>query len=429
QLIARTGSDELGLDPMGLNETDLFMELSPVDTWRFDTKDELIAAIREALAPFIGINIGFTQPIQMRVSEMLTGGTGAVSVKIFGHDISLLSKVANQVSAVATQVEGSTDIQTTLIEGGDYINIKLRPNEAAQLGFTNENLARYLQSRFDVSPIGLIIQGNVSVPIVISERNSVKNLSSSLALLKSIRLPNDEGQLYRLSDFADVQLVSGPALIERENAQRFSAVAMNVDGRDISGFVEELNAKITEQVDLPVGFQVEFGGEFKNQERASSRLLSIIPFVILIIILLLFSTFRSLNLALMIILNIPFALVGGIYGLFLTGEYLSVPASVGFIALMGIAILNGVVMVSHFEQKKFSSESVSSMILEASASRLRPILMTATTAIFGLIPLILATGPGAEIQKPLAIVVVTGLITATLVTLYLLPLLYKKVSQ
>jgi len=429
QLIARTGSDELGLDPMGLNETDLFMELNPEDSWRFDSKAELIEAIREALAPFTGVNIGFTQPIQMRVSEMLTGGTGAVSVKIFGHDIQQLSNLAQSISEVAETTAGSTDIQTTLIEGGDYINIQLRPIEAARLGFSNESLASYLKSRFDVSTIGLIIQGKVTTPIVISERTNVRNLNSSLELLKSLRLPNAEGKLYRLSSFADVHLVSGPALIERENAQRFSAVSMNVSDRDISGFVEELDQHISEQIDLPTGYQIEFGGEFENQQRASARLLSIIPFVLLIIVLLLFSTFRSLNLAIMVLLNIPFALVGGIYGLFLTGEYISVPASVGFIALMGIAILNGVVMVSHFEQKKFSNQNLIEMILDASASRLRPILMTATTAIFGLIPLILATGPGAEIQKPLAIVVVTGLITSTIVTLYLLPLLYKKVSQ
>jgi cobalt-zinc-cadmium resistance protein CzcA len=429
QLIARTGSDELGLDPMSLNETDLFMELQPRETWRFETKSELEAAIRDALAPFKGINIGFTQPIQMRVSEMLTGSSGAVSVKVFGDDVTTLSHIAGDIAAVAGQTQGSIDVQTSLIEGGDYINIRLIPQVAAKVGIDNAHLANYLRSRFDVSRIGEVLQGRISTPIVISERQDIRNTPESLATLAGINIPNKDGTLYRLDQFAEVELATGPALIERENGQRFSAVSMNIVERDISGFVEELSGNILQQIDLPTGYHVTFGGEFENQERATKRLITIIPVVLLMIVLLLFSTFRSLALSLIILLNIPVALIGGIFGLYLTGSYISVPASVGFIALMGIAILNGVVMVSHFEQMKFQFSDASRMLITAASSRLRPILMTATTAVFGLIPLILATGPGSEIQKPLAIVVISGLITATPVTLYLLPYLYSKVIK
>jgi cobalt-zinc-cadmium resistance protein CzcA len=233
----------------------------------------------------------------------------------------------------------------------------------------------------------------------------------------------DSSQL-TLSSIADVERTQGPAVIEREKALRFAVVTANVEGRDLVGFVEAVKAAVAHDVAMPTGYYLEYGGEFENQIRASNNLLMVIPIVIVIIVLILFTIFGSWSLALLILANVPFAMMGGIYALYVTGEYLSVPASVGFIALLGVAILNGVVMISHYEALKRQSLSLLARVQNGAVARLRPILMTAMTAMFGLLPLAFATGPGAEIQKPLAIVVIGGLVSSTLITLYLLPVGY-----
>jgi len=235
-------------------------------------------------------------------------------------------------------------------------------------------------------------------------------------------MPN--GQLVPLQELAEISFKEGPLLIEREKANRFAVVTTNVAGRDIVGFVEELELAIRENMALPSGYSVEFGGEFENQQRATRNLLMVIPVALLLIMIILFTTFQSMAKAALILGNVPFAIMGGVIALFVSGEYLSVPASVGLIALLGVAVLNGVVMVSYFEQTRLSVVDLSYRVMHGAARRLRPILMTATTAMFGLMPLVFATGPGAEIQKPLAIVVIGGLFTSTITTLYLLPLFY-----
>lgn len=232
------------------------------------------------------------------------------------------------------------------------------------------------------------------------------------------------GQELMLSDIANITRTQGPAVIEREKAMRFAVVTTNVEGRDLVGFVEATQKAVRSSVSLPSGYAIEYGGEFENQIRATNNLLTVIPLVIAVIVLILFTIFGSLKLAALVMANVPFALMGGVYALFVTGEYISVPASVGFIALLGVAVLNGVVMVSHYESLKRQSLSLSERVASGAVSRLRPILMTATTAMFGLLPLAFASGPGAEIQKPLAIVVIGGLISSTLITLYLLPIGY-----
>jgi len=427
QIVARTGSDELGLDPMGLNETDVFMELAPKDTWRFNSKALLIEDIRKTLAQFPGVNIGFTQPIQMRVSEMLTGATGDLSIKIFGNDIATLATLAEKITELATNIDGATDVQMALIEGGKYVNIKLIPEVASQFGLSTEGLSDYLKSQLEGLQVSALQEGNRVIPIVFNaqkgENAAQFELSSMSALKKKlILMPNNS--LLPLEEVANISFKTGPLLIEREKAKRFSSVSVNVDNRDVVSYVNELEAKINSSIKLPSGFTLSFGGEFENQQRATQNLLMLIPVALILIFIILFTTFKSLSKSTLIIANIPFALMGGVIALFISNEYLSVPASVGFVALLGVAVLNGIVMISYFEQMKMFSANITQRILDGASRRLRPVLMTATTAMFGLLPLVFATGPGAEIQKPLAIVVIGGLITSTITTLYLLPIFY-----
>jgi len=429
QIVARTGADELGLDPMGLNETDIFMELVPREDWTVPDKEALEARIREVLLQFPGISFGFTQPIQMRVSEMLTGSTGDVSIKIFGEDLAVLSAWVQRAAAVVREVEGAVDVQASVTDGGKFLAVRARPEVAAERGLSAETLSDALKGQLEGLQVSEVIEGRRRTPVLLAPIDGLNSGPGSAAELarRDVLLP--DGSLAPLSAVAEVRYEEGPLLIERERGDRFGALTVNVTGRDIVGFVEELGAVLQERAPLPPGYRIAFGGEFENQQRAMRNLSLVIPVALLLILIILFATFRSTVLAGLILGNIPFALMGGIIALFISGEYLSVPASVGLIALLGVAVLNGVVMLSHFEQLRRAALSLDERVLEGAAQRLRPILMTATTAMFGLLPLVFAAGPGAEVQRPLAIVVIGGLFSSTLTTLYLLPLLYRFVER
>ncbi|MEE4246842.1 MAG: efflux RND transporter permease subunit [Kangiellaceae bacterium] len=429
QIVARTGSDELGLDPMGLNETDVFMQLAPIDTWRFDSKAQLENAIRDKLKEYRGINIGFTQPIQMRVSEMLTGSTGMLAVKIYGSDIKILSDLANKIAQVVSQQAGAVDTNTTLIEGGDFLNVVPKSAIALEYGMSMTELANYLRMQVTGLHVGDVINGRVRTPIYFGDLQKGQSKVSAPEVFGELLVFMPNGIKLPLSAIADVTRAEGPSVIEREQGLRFSVVSTNVEGLDLGSFVQSVQVAIAEQIDLPAGYIVEYGGEFENQIRASNNLIMLIPAVVIIILIILFTLFHSLSLAGLIIANVPFALMGGIFALAVTGEYLSVPASVGFIALLGVSVLNGVVMVSYYEDLKCHAYSLADRVVIGAQARLRPILMTATTAMFGLLPLAFATGPGAEVQKPLAIVVIGGLITSTLITLYVLPIGYQALER
>lgn len=421
QMVARTGADEIGLDPMGLNETDVFLELLPRSEWRFANKEALIDAIRTVLLDYPGVNFNFTQPIQMRVSEMLTGSIGDVAIKVFGNDIDTLGLLTSQIQQLVNATSGSVDVKMAMIEGSPFINLTLDNELARGFGMSTMEFARYLKSQLEGVIVTEVLQGKKRMPVLMA--NNQSHLSS-INELKNQLLVMPDHSLKRLSDVATLSYKQGPILIDREQGNRFSVITTNVQGRDIVSFVEELNAKIAKEIKLPSGYSVSFGGEFENQQRATSNLLLVIPIAIALITLILFTTFGSLAKAGLILANVPFAMMGGIVSLYLSGEYLSVPASVGFIALLGVAVLNGVVMVSYYEQTKHMFSNLRERVEQGAARRLRPILMTATTAMFGLMPLVFASGPGAEIQKPLAIVVIGGLLTSTITTLYLLPILY-----
>jgi cobalt-zinc-cadmium resistance protein CzcA len=421
QIVARTGSDEIGLDPMSLNETDIFMELQPVSEWRFDSKEALIDDIRQILLEYPGINFGFTQPIQMRISEMLTGSSGDLSIKVFGNDIAVLAHLADQVAALTRATPGSVDVQASFIEGGKFLAVDLHTEVAQQFGMSTAAFSRYVKSQLEGVQVSEIIEGKKRTPVMLASGQGGLDTINALRQ-KILVMPNQEQA--PLGELASIKFKHGPLLIEREKGNRFAVVTSNVSGRDIVGFVEELDALLREKMVLPTGYSIEFGGEFENQKRATRNLMMVVPAALLLIMVILFTTFGSMPKALLILANIPFAIMGGIIALFISGEYLSVPASVGLIALLGVAVLNAVVMISYFEQTRLTVRDLSERIIHGAVRRLRPILMTATTAMFGLLPLVFASGPGAEIQKPLAIVVIGGLLSSTVTTLYLLPLFY-----
>ncbi|WP_371193908.1 efflux RND transporter permease subunit [Glaciecola sp. SC05] len=424
QIVSRVGSDEIGLDPMSLNETDIFMELQPKSTWRFADKQALIDEIRMVMQGFTGVNFGFTQPIQMRVSEMLTGSTGDVSIKIFGNNIDSLASLAQEISELGKSIEGAVDVNTAVTEGGDYLSIRLHPNIAARFQMNIEQLSTFVQSQLETVQVSQFIEGKKITPIVLGRNVLNPEMPASIADLQQLNVLMPDASVLVLSDIADIGMKSGPIMIERENGNRFAVVTSNVEGRDIVGFVDELRLLVSENISLPLGYTITYGGEFENQQRASTNLLIVVPISLLLILLILFTTFGSFKTAGLILMNIPFAAMGGVIALYLSGEFLSVPATVGFIALLGVAVLNGVVMVSYFEQLKLELNNVIERVVLGGKKRLRPVLMTATTAMFGLAPLALATGPGAEIQKPLAIVVIGGLFTSTFTTLFLIPVFY-----
>ncbi len=423
QVVARTGSDELGLDPMSLNETDIFMQLVPPDEWRAGGKAALVDAIREVLDAFPGMSIGFTQPIQMRVSEMLTGSTGDLTIKVFGDRIDFLGSLIERVASTVGELEGAEDVQKSLPESDAYLNLRPRALAAAATRSQTSDLAGSLSLVFEGETAGVIREGSKRIPVVLTAAPAERPASTEE--LRAYRVLTPSGDLVAVDDIASLREEPGPILIEREQGSRYAAVSLNVVGRDVGGFVEEARTRLADAIEMPAGYRVEFGGEFENQQRAMRRLGLLVPVVLLLILALLFAAFRSLPLAGLVMANTPFALVGGILAMFLAGEYLSVPASVGLIALLGIAVLNAVVMLTYFEQERVRGGPVVERVIAGAVQRLRPILMTASTAMFGLIPLVFATGPGAEIQRPLAIVVIGGLVSSTLTTLYLLPAFYR----
>lgn len=421
-VVSRVGSDELGLDPMGLNETDTFLVLKPKEQWRMHSKEELIDEIRKIMTHTPGIAHGFTQPIEMRVSEMLTGTRGDVAIKLFGSDLDMLNQKAEQIEAILNTIPGASDVFLRKNEGMQFLQIKIDRLAAGRFGLDSNSLETLLRSQIEGLQLGIVQEGIKRTPLLLRGNSNTANIDNL-----QIALPN--GEHIPITTVAKIVQIEGVVSIAREKGQRFVVIRSNVEGRDLVGFVEEARKAVSEKVDLPAGFRVEFGGQFENQQRAAARLSLVIPVSLGLIFLLLFSTFGSVRQAVLVLSNIPLAMIGGVFALGLSGEYLSVPASVGFIALLGIAVLNGVVMVSYFNQLYAGGMELSRVVIVGSSRRLRPVLMTASIAAFGLIPLLFASGPGSEIQRPLAIVVTGGLLSSTCLTLIILPILYKLFGQ
>lgn len=423
RIIARVGSDELGLDPMGPNETDTFMVLKPKSQWRVPDKEWLVGQLRTAMADLPGYEFAFTQPIEMRTNEMLTGARGDLAVKIFGPDLKTLSELAGKIQETLAKVPGASEVSTVANDTVDYLQININRLAAGRTGLSATKLQDELRSTLEGTPAGIVIEPGRRTSIVIRGSQDVRE---SPELFSSTQLAGGDGGLLRIGDVASLDRVAGPVKIDRENASRFAIVQAYVTGRDLVGFVEESQRAVAANVQLPPGYSLVWGGQFENQRRAAARLAIVVPIAIGLIFAVLFATLRSIRQALLILANVPFALVGGFLSLWISGEYLSVPASVGFIALLGIAVLNGLVLVSHFNELLAQGMRLSEAVFEGAVRRLRPVLMTASIAAFGLVPLLFASGPGSEIQKPLAIVVIGGLATSTALTLILLPILFRR---
>ncbi|MFM1895930.1 MAG: hypothetical protein RLZZ385_1004 [Pseudomonadota bacterium] len=423
RIISRSGSDEIGMDPMGLNETDMFLQLKPPAQWQAGSKGEIELQLREVMDRFKGLNFGFTQPIDMRVSEMLTGSRGDVAIKLFGPDLATLNTYIQRVATVIESIPGSVDTNATLNEGAQYLQVSVDRVRSGRLGIDADQLQSRLRSEIEGLQVGTVIEQGARVPLML-RYGKQQGDGEDLMRNNFINLP--DGEAVPLNELADIRRVEGPVSISRESGQRFAVMRTDVEGRDLVGFVDEAQQKIADTIELPPGYTLEWGGEFENQQRAAARLGLVVPVALLLIAFLLFLTFRSIKQTLIILSNIPFAMTGGLIALWVTGEFLSVPASVGFIALLGIAVLNGVVLMSHFNRLRAKGMAIGEVVREGALRRLRPVMMTATICAFGLVPLLLATGPGSEIQKPLAIVVIGGLISSTLLTLFLLPIIYRR---
>lgn len=425
-VVARAGSDEIGLDPMGLNQTDTFLVLKARKDWQVADKEALTDRIRKVLDELPGVSYSFTQPIDMRVSEMIIGVRGDVAIKVFGPELAKLNELAAQVEGLIKQVPGNQDVYTVENDGVQYLRVTVDRLAAGRYGLSVEDVQDALRVQVEGQRAGTVIDGNRRIPIVLRGPDSVKVSPAEFA---AMRITTPDGKSVPLQELAVLKRDSGPVKIDREMGSRYSVVIANVTGRDLVGFVDEARAKVNEAVKLPTGYRIAWGGQFENQQRAAQRLALVVPLSIGVIFIILFSSFGSVRQALLVLSNIPFAMVGGIVALWVSGEYLSVPASVGFIALLGIAVLNGVVLVSYFNQLHAEGLALKDAVVQGAKRRLRPVMMTASITALGLIPLLFATGPGSEIQRPLAIVVIGGLITATALTLILLPVLYLRFSQ
>ena len=395
-IVARAGSDEIGLDPMGLNETDSFLVLKPRQQWQVANKSQLLDKIRAVLDEFPGIGYTFTQPIQMRVDEMLTGVRGDLAIKIFGSEQAVLNQLADQALDTLQGIEGATELYSPANEGAQYLQFEVDRLAAGRLGMSANDISDVLKSQLEGLRAGIVYEGNKRIPLQIRAGEAVRN--SDLAV-KNTQITDASGQWISLNRLVSIERTEGPVSIIREHGTRRSVIIANVSGRDLVGFVEESKARLDDALQLPPGYFIEYGGQFENQQRATQRLLLVVPVALGLVFLILFTVFRSIKQAMLIMSSVPLALFGGILALFISGEFLSVPASVGFIALMGIAVMNGVVLVSHFNELLAQGLAIGEVVIEGAKRRLRPVLMTASITAFGLLPLLLASGPGSETQS------------------------------
>ena len=425
-IVARAGTDELGLSLDGLNQSDMFISFVPKKEWQVKTKQEVLDKISKVLEKFVGISFIFTQPIDMRISEMLTGVRGDLAIKIFGDDIPTLNELSKQIREILKGVRGSSEVFTTLNEGVNYLYITPEKHVMSNVGVSVDEFAKFMKSSLEGIIVSYIPMGVARVPVIIRQDPEI---STDITKLEALEMSSSRGYVVPINSIADIKEVDGPVTIVRENNRRMSVVRSNVENRDLGGFVDEAKEKIAAQVKLPPNYYITFGGQFENQQRANARFAVVIPISIVVIFFILYFTFKSVPLALLILLNIPFAVTGGLISLFLSGEYISVPASIGFITLFGIAVLNGVVMIGYFKELIKQGKSVDEAVEMGAKRRLRPILMTAFIAAFGLVPMLLSSGVGSEVQKPLAIVVLGGLVTSSSLTLLLLPAMFRIIAK
>ena len=421
--VSGVGRGESPADSQGQNESTPIVSLKPRSEWpKGWTQDDIAAGIKEKLATLPGVQIIMAQPISDRVDEMVTGVRSDVAIKLFGDDMDLLKQTADAIAKVAAGVEGAQDMRVERVTGQQYLSIEIDRQAIARHGLNVSDIHDVIEGAIGGRTATEIYEGERRFGAVV---RLPEKFRGDVETIRSLLVSSPNGALVALENLAHIRVMDGPAQISREKAKRRIVVGVNVKDRDLGSFVAELQLAVDSKIKLPEGYYMEWGGQFQNMERAMGHLMIIVPVTVAAIFFLLFLLFGSLRYAALIILVLPFASIGGVVALFVTGEYLSVPASVGFIALWGIAVLNGVVLVSYIRSLRDEGMSQADAVMQGCKQRFRPVLMTATVAMLGLIPMLFASGSGSEVQRPLAIVVIGGLITSTLLTLVVLPTLYK----
>jgi heavy metal efflux system protein len=422
-VVSKIGRTELGNDPQEPNESDPVVRLRPLDQWTTaKTRPELVQKFRERLTQVSGATFLISQPIQQRVDELISGVRTEATVKLFGKDLEVLRAKAQEIAEVLETVRGVKDIKVEQLFGQPYLTIDIDRGKIARHGINVADVRDIIATAIGGEAATRVYEEQQRFDLVVRFPEQYRD---SVDTISNILLSDQDGKLIPLADLGIVKLEEGPGRISRELLHRFVSIGFNTLGRDIGGLVAEAQQKIAERVMLPSGYRVTWGGSFENMERAMAKLRVIVPITIGLIFFLLYSTFNSLKQATLIILNLPFALIGGVVALWLTNEYLSVPASVGFINLFGVAVLNGIVLVSYMNKLREDGHSLDEAVTSGALLRLRPVLMTALVALLGLVPLAFANGIGSEVQRPLAIVVIGGLVSSTLLTLIMLPVLYR----
>lgn len=426
-VVSSLGRGESPADPQSQNESQPIVSLKPRSEWPEGwTQDDVAAQIQQALKVLPGVQVVMAQPIAARVAELLSGVRSDVAVKVFGEDMNILKAKADEISRLASGIQGAVDMRVEKVSGQQYLNITIDRHAIARQGINAADVHDVIETAIGGKVATEVFEGQRRFSAAVRYPESFRN---NVEAIGDILLTSPNGSRVKLKDLAQIEVKDGPAQISRELAKRRIVVGVNVKDRDLGGFVAELQTVLDQKLKLPDGYYLEYGGQFQNMQRALHHLAVIIPITIAAIFFLLFLLFNSVRYAALIILVLPFASIGGIFALFVTGEYLSVPASVGFIALWGIAVLNGVVLVSYIRHLRDEGKTQLEAIVQGCQQRFRPVMMTATVAMLGLVPFLFATGPGSEIQRPLAIVVIGGLITSTLLTLVVVPTLYRKFEE
>ncbi len=422
-VVARTGQTGVPLEARGVDKTGMVGMLRPREQWRTaGTREELMGKMRDSLADIPGITFSFSQPIQCRIDELVAGTRAQVILKLFGDDMEVLKRKTDEIAQLVARIPGAADMAVEKVSGQPYIGIHVDRNKIARYGLNVRDVLTLIEVAVGGKAVTQVYEGNRAFDLTVrfpeGQRDSVEKLGDTpVATSDGIGVP--------LSQLADIRLQEGPVQISREDGARRMGIELNVVGRDVGSFVAEAQRQIRRNVVLPPGCFLAWGGQFENQERAMRRLMIITPMVVILVFVLLFMTFKSVRLSLLVFLNLPFALMGGVFALWFMGMYLSVPASVGFITLLGVAVLNGLVLVSCIQQLRSEGHGIHDAVQMACTLRIRPILMTASITVFSLVPMMFATGPGSEVQRPLAVVVVGGLFTSTLATLQVLPSIYR----
>jgi cobalt-zinc-cadmium resistance protein CzcA len=422
EVMSRIGRPEAGSHPHPVNYAEIYIELNPLNTWSSPgNKEALIEELNQELSSFPGIQLNFTQPIQNAFDELLTGIKAQLALKLFGEDLATLREKSQEIFNAIDMVPGLVDLSIEQSYGQPQIQILADRHACSRYGVNVNSILELVEVAIGGAVIDYIFLNIRRFGIHVRYQEQFRDDPEALG---SLLIQTQAGTLIPLEQLAEIKQVIGPIQVNREENQRRWIIQGNVRGRDMGSVVADIKKLIDEKIQLPPGYYIEFGGQFENQQRAMTRLSIIVPIVIALIFFMLCLTFGSIHHALLIILNIPLALIGGIIGLYLTGEYLSVPAAVGFIALFGIAVQNGVVLVSYINELCLKGLPMKEAVVEGSLLRLRPVLMTATTTIFGLLPLLLSRGIGSEVQRPLAVVVVCGLFTSMVLTLFVIPTVY-----